>query len=200
MLPKLIFSGVIIFLTLTSSNSYAEQKPSSHFITNAGTSVNLFDIQEINVRIENQVKNSCMPDSSSVKAAFEAALGRNGINATEDERNPLAPHLYITAIGYEDVSGYCTVHLSFNLIKIELIHTPYAEELGDSYKAFFSPWTWNVLDSMISKPKSEIQQAIQIKAEEAADKLFINIYQSRANVKDRWPELWNSYMLILNHK
>jgi hypothetical protein len=104
----------------------------------------------------------------------------------------LTPNIQVTALGYEHSDYLCVVAFSLAITKYIGANVPHTSELDDSLKTTLAPVQYQVYSTVLTGPKSGMQDRIEREAEKAANDFFIMIERSKGYVKSKWPQLWKA--------
>jgi hypothetical protein len=173
-------------LTLASTGLSAQDNGPSIF-TEGGARAVLGQIHAVELEIDDQVNDGCMPRPKDVLASGEAAMRRNHFDVKESTL--FGPLVTFTAMGYDTGSG-CAVFFSLAITHWRRLQIPGTHMLDDGPMETMAPITWTVYRTLLTGPKGDMQTRLEREAEKSANDLFIYIDKSRAFVKERWPDVW----------
>lgn len=180
----------ILLCFATISTILSAEQPS--VVVEGGADVLIFNIDEVGLQVNDDVVDGCLPRPSSVGAATEVALRRNNISASVETESSLRPTVYVSALGYSTSEYTCVIAFLMSLEIWSPVSVPYSANLSEDMKTTIVPIKWQMYSTVLTGPKSDMQERIEREAEKGANNIFIEIDRAKDTVESQWPQLWEA--------
>lgn len=169
--------------------AFAEETPG--LLSQGGMRSILSTVQTLNIEINDQVSDGCLPRPSGLEDALEIALRQNDF-AIDTDGSYSNGTVTITAIGYETNQYNCAVHLTADLSVMALVSVPYAYELEGENRTF-SSIEYEIGATLLTGSKNDMQSRLEKQSSEFGDALFLSVSRSRDYIRVNFPQILDTF-------
>ncbi|KZK79983.1 hypothetical protein PsAD13_04974 [Pseudovibrio sp. Ad13] len=130
-------------------------------------------VSKLRILIDDQVKDSCLPQPNQLKDKMEISLRKNGLSVVEDYTSDA--RVDITAFGYK-TDGSCVVHLETSVTFFTYAQIPNSKYVKENTSAFIS-YNIQFQASLLTGP--DMQYRLVQAVERHADSLSLEVLRAR---------------------
>jgi len=183
---------IIAFALLFLFNGIAIAEDALSLLTEGGVKSLLVSKEVFVIQVNDQVTGGCLANPGKLKDKMEISLRKKGFGIAK-ESGFLTNNIIINAVGFKIGESLCAVHISAELIFATVINVPFADNVPKGNETFVS-FVYHIGNVIFTGERNSMQSRLSKQVAEFADKLYLDISQSKDDIFTKFPSIKEGIM------